>query len=53
MIYYDPKITVEQIKEVLASYKDIMGSDIHLHGLELEYDNLNSKKIIQNIFVER
>jgi hypothetical protein len=49
MMNYDPEITVEELKEVLASYKDIMGSDIYLHDVELEYDDLNSKKIIQNL----
>jgi hypothetical protein len=50
---YDPKISVEDLKEVLASYKVIMGFDIYLHAVELEYDNLNSKKIIQNILGDR
>jgi hypothetical protein len=53
MMHYDPHITVEELKEVLASYKDIMGSDIYLHDVELEYNNLKSKKIIQNILGER
>jgi hypothetical protein len=53
MMNYDPQMSVEELKEVLASYKVMMGSDIYLHDGELEYDNLNSKKIIQNILGER